>query len=76
MADLRTITKEELLAYFDRVIALNAPERKKLTVMVYSHLCERDPEAVLNAFAEMGIEDVGARQSAVRHAWLILCTFA
>ncbi len=53
MADLRSISKADLIAYFDRVVALNAPERKKLVVMVYSHQCNRDPKAVQTAFDEL-----------------------
>uniref|UniRef100_A0A914XIB4 Insulin-degrading enzyme n=1 Tax=Plectus sambesii TaxID=2011161 RepID=A0A914XIB4_9BILA len=57
VADLRKISKEDLLAYFDRVIAMNAPERKKLTVMVYSHTCKRDPDAIQTALSELHVDD-------------------
>jgi hypothetical protein len=63
VADLRLIKKADLIAYFDRVVALNAPERKKLAVMVYSHQCIRDPKAVQTAFDELGGGDAKANIS-------------
>jgi hypothetical protein len=71
VADLRSINKADLIAYFDRVVALNAPERKKLAIMVYSHQCNRDPKAVQSAVDELCSGD--AKVNMISQVRLSLC---
>lgn len=61
--DLRSITKTDILAYFDRLLQYGSDERKKLSIFVYSAECAKEVDSAIDdAFNELRITDDNTAQ--------------